>query len=291
MVNGFEHGNQIADLHVVIIADIIPIDLGCQRLGIESAAAARRTQTFFDKLHGFLAHAFAQLGNVSVQIQPVKSRDNALIRQLGDLSGIVANEIHNQRLIRSDAKRFPLLFGKILELFVCTVQRIEFIIKLLPAAAGKLTEPNRTFIDGLVHVKQLALVQHYFFAETSAFRTHAMRMIQRIRHGAAGTRLTHTGKQQPNERCDIHRRSNRRTNIRAKRLLIDNNCRCQIVHRIRFRLFVSRQTLTQKHGIGRLPLSIALRSNGVKRQRAFSRSGNTCKNNQLLFWNRHVDMF
>ena len=240
MVNGFEYRNQIADLHVMIVPNGISIDFGSQCLWIESAAAACRTQIFFDKLHGFLAHALAQLGNVSVQIQPVKSRDNALIRQLGNLSCIVANEIHNQRFIRPNAKCFPLLLGKISEFFIRAVQRIEFIIKLLPAAAGKLTEPNRTLVDALIHIKQLALVQHYFFAETSAFRTHAMRMIQRIRHGAAGTRLTHTGKQQPNERCDIHRRSNRRTNIRAKRLLIDNNCRCQIVHRIRFRLFVSR---------------------------------------------------
>ena len=138
MVNGFEYRNQIADLHVMIVPNGISIDFGSQCLWIESAAAACRTQIFFDKLHGFLAHALAQLGNVSVQIQPVKSRDNALIRQLGNLSCIVANEIHNQRFIRPNAKCFPLLLGKISEFFIRAVQRIEFIIKLLPAAAGKL---------------------------------------------------------------------------------------------------------------------------------------------------------
>jgi len=213
-VDSFHFCQQFRCRHFAVIDDVLAVDFRFKSLGILTRAAAVGTVAFFYKRQDFVLQVLFEFGDVAFQIQPFKSRNNALVINLVDMPCVVAADFHldlffTQRAIRLTLAVFeivPLGCRKIAEFLVGIDFRVSLIKVCLPAVR-ELTETDCALAKCLGGVKKQILFQDQIGAKPRAVLAHSHRVVGRIRHRPARTRLAAPRKQQPHKRRDIKRRA------------------------------------------------------------------------------------
>ena len=183
----------------------------------------------------------------------------------------------------------PLVLVVVLQFLVHVELRRRLVGRPMPVPDVEAGSRDRTLGQGLFHIQVHRSVEHADRSDTLTRRAHALRRIERESEACAHVGLTEAREQQPQIRIRIGRGTDCRPHVGAHALLVDDDCRRQILEVVHLGAREGRHKPLDEGGVGFVDQPTRLRRDRPEYQRGLARPRQPGEHRERLLGDVYVD--